>query len=242
VRKVVPVDTKAGIRKEETPTWTKIQEHIAYFAKNDDIDTLLIYISCHGVNGRLNEYSETNMFRLGKSSELISLNAFEEQLETLNKIDKLILFLDRCFPPMVKFKDRQRKFVQINACSEGEPATLKDEGSLFTTYVIQGLKARSEKRECSENCQHCLSYWDKRTEYISIDSLFDYVNKHLKHKAPPPNRHLKSTWDDIAFFTEDVVHIEFSSKDGKTPIRLSLEYLKNINEVKLMLLKAFKGK
>ncbi|XP_060604637.1 uncharacterized protein LOC132757385 [Ruditapes philippinarum] len=235
VKTVVPCDTKKETKKEET--WTKIQKHIADFAKNEDIDTLLIYISCHGDNGKDKESSERNMFRLGKSSEYISLVAFEEQLETLNKIDKLIIFLDRCFPPMVEFKDRNRDFVQINACSEGEKAILKDEGSLFTTYVIQGLKARSEKRECSKDCEHCFSYWNKRTEYISIDSLFDYVNKHLKQKAPTSKRHLKGTLYDIAFFTEEMVHIEFTSKD-KT-IRLQLEYLKNIDEVKGMLLKEF---
>ncbi|XP_060568894.1 uncharacterized protein LOC132727423 [Ruditapes philippinarum] len=252
VKTVVPDDTKTANKTEETPTWTKITEHIAHFAKDVNIDTLLMYFSCHGADEEVENLEKSdpseafkssvqeNMFQLGKSSELISLKDFQKEIESLKNVNKLILFLDRCFPPMIDFKDSQREFIQINACSEGEKAILNDEGSLFTKYVIQGLKARSEKRECSKDCHHCSSYWERRTEYISIDNLFDYVNKHLKQKAPTPKRHLKSTLNDIAFFTEDVVHIEFTSKGSQTPVRLPLEYLKNIDEVKLMLLKEFK--
>jgi hypothetical protein len=240
VKTVVPDNTKTETKKEDTPTWTKIKEHIAHFAKDENIDTLLVYFSCHGTNGEvLKDCTDRNMFQLGKSSELISLGDFQKEINKLNK--KVILFLDRCFPPMVEFKDNIKEFIQINACSEGQNAVFTDKGSLFTQCVIQGLKARSEKEECSKDCEHCLSYWEKRTEYISIESLSKYVNQHVKLKAHLPKKHVKITEFDIAFFTEDVVNIDFTREIGENPISLSLKYLTNIDEVKLMLLKEING-
>jgi hypothetical protein len=226
----------------ESQTWLKIKEHIKNFSEDKEIDTLLIYFSCHGGNS-----ADGSMFELGKKSEYISLDEFQKELDKLHKIDRLILFLDRCFPPKVTFL-ANRKFVQINACSDNKKAVLNEEGSLFTKYVINGLKARSEVRECSKDCNHCYSYWNSRTEYISVCNLYDYVNKHLELKAPQPDWKLESIWDNIAFFTDEVVEIEFTfqrepstSKDDVITIPLPLGYLKNIDEVKQEIMLAFKG-
>ncbi|XP_060595065.1 uncharacterized protein LOC132749353 isoform X2 [Ruditapes philippinarum] len=238
VKTVVPGDTKMKTETGESQTWLKIKEHIKNFSEDKEIDTLLIYFSCHGGSS-----ADGSMFELGKKSEYISLVEFQKELHKLHKIDRLILFLDRCFPPKVTLTNR--KFVQINACSKNKKAVLNEEGSLFTKYVIQALKARSEERECSKDCEHCYSYWSSRTEYVSICSLYDYVNKHLELKAPQPDWKLESIWDNIAFFTDEVVEIEFTfhkepSEDGGITIPLSLGYLKNIDEVKQKILLAFK--
>jgi hypothetical protein len=233
VKTVVPGVT------EESPIWPTIKNHIENFSEDGDINTLLIYFSCHGGSS-----ADESMFELGKKTEYISLDEFQNELNKLHKIDRLIIFLDRCFPPKLTFE--KRKFVQINACSEDKKAVLNKEGSLFTKYVIQGLKARSEERECTKDCNHCYSYWSSRTEYVSICSLYDYVNKHLELKAPQPDWKLESIWDNIAFFTDEVVEIEFTfhkepSEDGGITIPLSLRYLKNMDEVKQKILSAFKG-
>ncbi|XP_060595068.1 uncharacterized protein LOC132749356 isoform X2 [Ruditapes philippinarum] len=232
VKTVVPDDSKMEPDTEESPTWTEIKKHIESFSKDEDIDTLLIYFSCHGgrsVGG--------NMFELGKKSEYVSLDDFQKELQKLHKIDRLILFLDRCYPPKVTLTNE--KFVQINACSKDLKAVLNEEGSLFTKYVIQALKARSEERECSKDCKHCYSYWNSRTEYVSIYSLYNYVDKHLELKAHRPDWKLESFRDNIAFFTDEVVKIEFK-KDGCKPIHLSLGYLKSMDEVKQKIFLAFK--
>ncbi|XP_060554325.1 uncharacterized protein LOC132715351 [Ruditapes philippinarum] len=233
VKTVVPDDSESKTKKGESQTWLKIKGHIKNFSEDKEIDTLLIYFSCHGGSS-----TDGNMFELGKKSEYISLDEFQKELDKLHKIDRLILFLDRCFPPKVTLE--KRKFVQINACSEDKKAVLNEEGSLFTKYVIQGLKGRSEERECSKDCKHCDCFWNSRTEYVSICSLYDYVNKHLELKAPQPDWKLESFGENIAFFTDEVVKIEFSSKDAGITIPLSLGCLKNMDMVKQEILLAFK--
>ncbi|XP_060593324.1 uncharacterized protein LOC132747735 isoform X2 [Ruditapes philippinarum] len=216
---------------EKMSAWKQIQKHLAAFNKDEEINTLLIYFSCHGESS-----VEGNMFHLGQK-EYISADDFQKELDKLNRINQLIIFLDRCFPPMVKFTDRM--FIQINACSDKDAAVLKKEGSWFTKYVIQGLKARSEERKCSKDCQHCVDYWKPKTEYISVFDLFDYVNKHLQRKAPKPHWQGKGVGENIAFFTDEVVEIRFTSKDDKTDARLPLGYLKHFDEVKERLFEAF---
>jgi hypothetical protein len=232
VKTVVPDNKKMEASSEESPTWTKIKDHIKNFSEDKEIDTLLIYFSCHGGSS-----ADGSMFELGKKSEYISFDDFQFELEKLHRIDRLILFLDRCYPPKVTLANM--KFVQINACSKNKKAVLNEEGSLFTKYVIQGLKARSEERECSKNCKHCNSYWNSRTEYISICNLYDYVDKHLELKAPKPDWKLESFWGNIAFFTDEVVEIEFTYE--KKTITISLGYMKDIDEVKVKILLAFQG-
>jgi hypothetical protein len=232
VKTVVPSENNV----EKMSAWTQIQKHIKAFSEDEEIDTLLIYFSCHGESS-----AEGNMFHLGKK-EYISSDDFQKELDKLKEIDQLIIFLDRCFPPMVKFTDR--KFIQINACSDKDAAVLKEEGSLFTKYVIQGLKARSEERECSKDCQHCVDYWKPKTEYISVFALFDYVNNHLQRKAPKPHWQGKGVGKNIAFFTGEVVEIKFTSKDEKSEKRyapLPLSYLKHFDELRERLLEAFEG-
>ncbi|XP_053391204.1 uncharacterized protein LOC128554016 isoform X2 [Mercenaria mercenaria] len=246
VRTVIPsIPDKPDNPKleEEQELWPKVKEHIRYFSNETEIDTLLIYFSCHDAsNMGTGDAKNHNVFRFGSASDNITLDQFEDELESLENIDKLIIFLDRCFPPLVRFKKRDRKFIQINACKQDEMADITDSGSVFTKYLIQGLKAKSERKKCSDsNCQHCDAYWSNSSgsDFISVSSLFDYVKKHMEAiQGPLPVPTMQIDFQNIAFYTDEEVIIEFTCEEEQK--RVPLEYLQNMELLQDTLYEVFK--
>ncbi|XP_053376441.1 uncharacterized protein LOC128547509 [Mercenaria mercenaria] len=216
--------------------WPKVKEYIDIFSEDEDIDTLLIYISCHGSKNKGSGDAQNNCFEFG--SESIAMTNFQEELERLVNVDKLMVVLDRCHPSRIKFQDG-RKFIQINACKENEKADITDEGSIFTKYLLQGLKAKSEGKRCSNNCQSCNDYWAKRTDFITVHSLYDYVKNHMKNVSPTIGFELEGDSSNIAFYTDDQVLIEFEDCTGKTKKDVPLEYLQEMKQLESKLFKMF---
>ncbi|XP_053375946.1 uncharacterized protein LOC123534516 [Mercenaria mercenaria] len=215
--------------------WPKVKECIDIFSEDKDIDTLLIYFSCHGAKNKGSGDAENNCFELG--SESIAMTTFQKELKRLDNIDKLVIVLDRCHPSRIKFQDG-RKFIQINACKENQKADITDEGSIFTKYLVQGLKANSEGKRCADNCQCCNDYWAKRTDFITVQSLYDYVKHHMRKVSPTIALDLQGDSSNIAFYTDDQVLIEFEDCTG-TKKDVPLEYLQNIEQLESKLFKMF---
>lgn len=239
VRFVAP--EKPGRQQDGTDAeklWPKVKEEIEYFSKRTDVKHLLIYFSCHGAKEDGAENKGKNRFELGSGSDFISLEDFEEELKKLEAKEKLIVFLDRCYPPMLRSR---QKMLQINACKEHERAEFNKNGSTFTKYLIQGLKAQSEKT-CPDKCEHCEAYWSNSGYFISGQFLFDYLKNHFKGKQQTPDWQQCAGWTGgIAFYTDEIVEIEFSSRDdGKHKKHVQLQYLSTIDELKEKLLDEFK--
>jgi hypothetical protein len=195
---------------------------------------MLIYISCHGArsNG-----SEDFKFQLGSSpDDSITLQQFEEELELLGKIEKLIIVLDRCYPPLVRLEKRDREYIQMNSCKQDQKAQMDNNGSLFTRFFIRGLKAKSEGKICPDNCKPCIDYWDGSKDFITVYNLYDYIKGHLSDEQTPFCT-TQVTDHNIAFYTGDRVEIQFSHKDSSKNI--PLDHIKDMEELKKKLKEAF---
>ncbi|XP_053375941.1 uncharacterized protein LOC123534174 isoform X2 [Mercenaria mercenaria] len=240
VRVVVP--NKPGTLEAREKLWPEVKKHIEVFSKESEIDTLLIYYSCHGEN--LMDESQSNVFKLGSASDNIRLDEFEEELDCLGNIDKLIIVLDRCYPPKIKTKKR-KQIIQINACHEEQEAKMTDEGSIFTKYFIQGLKAKSDKKKCLSGCEHCVTYWSNISDFISATPLFDYVRDHMsEYDDSQPVGVTPLEWRNIAFYTHEKVEIDFTwqrdDQSDKVQREIPLEYLQTLNQLEEKLCKVFR--
>ncbi|XP_060570224.1 uncharacterized protein LOC132728581 isoform X2 [Ruditapes philippinarum] len=218
--------------------WPKVKANIKEFSKRKDIDTMLIYISCHGAKSNGSGDTKDFQFQLGSSpDDSITLKEFEKELELLENIGKLIIVLDRCYPPLVRFKKRTRVYIQMNSCKQDEKAQMDSNGSFFTRVLIRGLKAKSEGDICPDNCQPCIDYWNRSKDFISVHNLYDYIEGHLSGQTPVYEPHLNGQSSNIAFYTGDRVVIQFSHKNSDKNI--SLNYLKDMKELKKKLKEEF---
>ena len=228
--------------KSNEALWPKVEEEVDKFAEEKDIDTLLLYFTCHGTK---EQADASNQFQLGSPSDSINQQQFEELLKRLDEEIKLIMILDRCYPVLVKFKDR--KFVQINSCKETEIARMNKDGSFFTKWFIQGLKAKSEPNNCAGDCKHCNDYWKRNTSFITVESLYDYIKGHLKEnkkQTPVRSINLKDHDSNIAYYTGSTVSLDFfcCTKGRKIRKKVELKYLKDMTELKNKLKKEFERK
>ncbi|XP_060554454.1 uncharacterized protein LOC132715468 [Ruditapes philippinarum] len=220
-------------QEDNEKLWPKVKEHIVSFSERSDIDTLLIYFSCHGEK-------ENHRFVLGSDSDSDSftVDEFKIELERLKNIKMLYIFLDRCFPPTLAFTNDQRKYIQINACGSNEEADFTKNGSVFTKHFIDGLKARSEGMKCNIHCTACMDFWRQNTDFITVSSLFEYIKKHMKRTKGTPTISLNDH-TNIAFHTDEEVKIDFTECETKTEHVIPLSYIKDIEELEQMLLQEF---
>ncbi|XP_060563823.1 uncharacterized protein LOC132723164 [Ruditapes philippinarum] len=209
--------------------WPKVKENITYFSEKTDINTMLIYISCHGSPSN---QSEDSKFHLGSSEDSITLSQFKEELKQLENIGKLIIVLDRCYPPVLNLDTIH---IQMNSCSPDQKAQMDNNGSLFTRFFIRGLKARSEGEMCPDNCQPCSDYWNRSKDFITVTNLYDYIKGHLTDRTPECVTHVYD--HNIAFYTGDRVKIEFSHEDSSKNI--PLDHLKDMDELEKKLKEVF---
>jgi hypothetical protein len=155
----------------------------------------------------------------------------------LENIEKLIIILDRCYPPLVRFKNRDRVYVQINSCMPTQKAEMDSNGSIFTRYLIGGLKAKSERIICPDTCQPCNDYWSKSKNFITVHNLFDYIKCHLREQTPIYTQNFYNHDNNIAFYTGTRVELQFSHKN--TSKSIPLDYLKDMKELKKKLKEEF---
>ncbi|XP_060561631.1 uncharacterized protein LOC132721361 [Ruditapes philippinarum] len=236
IRTVVPAAPDR--LNDEEKLWPKVNESICYFSQRTDIDTMLIYISCHGARSNGSGDMKDFQFQLGSSpNDSISLYQFEKELERLVNIEKLIIVLDRCYPPLVRLEKRDRVYIQMNSCKQDQKAQMDNNGSLFTRFFIRGLKAKSEGKICSDNCQPCIDYWNRSKDFITIHNLYDYIKGHLNDQTPVYEPHLYDHSSNIAFYTGDRVEIQFSHKNSSKNI--PLDHLKDMKELKKKLKEEF---
>ena len=216
-----------------------MKEQIGYFSETMDIDTLLIYFSCHG-------NKENQSFILASDSDSFTKEEFQNELKRLKNIKTLLIVLDRCFPPSLNFDDDKDKYVLINACGHDEETSFSTEfGSTFTQYFIKGLKGRSERDTCNEECEICDDFWRKNTYFITVSHLFDFVEKHVKKKSnneSTPTLSGKHILRNIAFYTDDKVYINFLECETNTVEEVPLEYFRDMEELETKLLNDFKSK
>lgn len=243
VRIIVPDKPGKQCERDEEKLSSKVKREIEYFRSKSGIETLLIYFSCHGIQGNGSEGDDCkNKFKLCSSGldDIITQDEFEKELESLKNI-KLLVFLDRCFPPILNFKNRDQ-IVQINACEKDKKADFNDDGSIFTKYLIQGLKARSEEKKCSADCNSCDKYWANRGDFISVRSLFEYVKDHMEkvNENLIPDMQQKTGWDCIAYYTDEVVEVDFTCNDDMKHI--PLRYLQDMCQLKEKIFEEFKRK
>lgn len=219
-----------------------MDEAMKQLSKDRDITTLLIYISCHGIG------KDEHRLQLGSDTCTISMDDFQTSLETLKKIERVVLFLDCCYPSMIHLNNK--KYIQINACEETQQALVDDTGSRFTRYLIRGLKANSEKTKCTDECKHCKAYWDKRTDFVSVPSLFEYINNHMENIVPTPCWQFKADFSNIAFYTDEEVLIDFKNVSGRKDsppkpdqtVQVQLEYFQKMKQLEDKLLEKFQSK
>ncbi|XP_053379634.1 uncharacterized protein LOC128548534 isoform X2 [Mercenaria mercenaria] len=209
-----------------------------------DLQTLIIYITCHGENR--NDTKDNFNFRLSET-DTVTLKEFEDALgqckEKLDQLNKVMLFFDCCHPPEeVNIKGiAKANVIQLNACEDYQKAHSTNEGSIFTKFLIQGLKAKAEGSTCGENeCTSCKKYWDLRTDYVTVERLLEYINDHIDTRQRP-RLLFSGNHDDfkIAFYTGEEVVIEFTVVNSEEKQTIKLKHFKDMEQIETQLYEKF---
>ncbi|XP_053379713.1 uncharacterized protein LOC128548550 isoform X2 [Mercenaria mercenaria] len=210
---------------------------------HSDLETLIIYISCHG---KKDDAKGTFTFELSKSKG-ITLNEFQNALETqLKQLTKVMVFFDCCNPPKISLEGT--KVVQINACGSDQRAyAITKDASCFTTFLVQGLTAYAVGNPCgTSGCKKCKEYWHHRTDYVTVGNLIRYINGHMDVNQTAKIHMIEGTHDDIniAYYTDEEMQIKFTETDSKdtadgNEIELQLEFFKTMKKIKEELRRRF---
>ncbi|KAH3755131.1 hypothetical protein DPMN_189817 [Dreissena polymorpha] len=133
--------------------------------------------------------------QVGKD-EFYSLNALSEKFNEWKMkkphFDKVIAFLDCCYPEKMNLKGL--KLIQINATASMETKVDKIHGNPLLNYVMQAFTATAYGKGCIlEDCE-CSNIL--QGSFITLNDLWLYLNEHTKHEA--------STFDIPFMHTEHI--------------------------------------
>jgi hypothetical protein len=191
---------------------SEIDSAIQSLQKNQ-VKTLLIYVSCHGLEGKQEVYSH---FQLGSTN--LPLKEFEDKLQQLSKVMTFVIVLDRCRAPKVNIP--QKCIIQINSCKETERSSTCSDGSPFTKYFVQALKGAPSQCWLSshEDCRLCKKFQKRMKRFLSVQKIYEYVKEHMKRdtvtKLQTPILHLSGDKTRLAIFTvEEVITLRSRNRN-----------------------------
>ncbi|KAH3890560.1 uncharacterized protein LOC127852206 isoform X2 [Dreissena polymorpha] len=130
-----------------------------------DIHTLVFLYSGH------NHAKEG--FWLGEN-EYYSMERINNKIKEREKIEQVIAFLDCCKSKPIEVRT-ETILIQFNASGQKDDAIcVPNEDSFFTKYLVQAFTMKASGGECSLHKSHCTMKGD----FISLGSLWDYLNEH----------------------------------------------------------------
>lgn len=214
--------------------------------KQANIQTLVFYFSGHGKGP-----DSGNSFQLGSKEDLLKTDDLQKMLESLTdvNVDKVILFMDRCYPPEICLKETKEREtvinckkikvtiqkVQINACETENAAPID---SRLTKYLIEGLKPSSNKTKSGN---------DKlEDDFITVTDLHQYTeNRYKEDKLQiepvfyfPGGIKCKDL--KIAYKNSEPVTVEFNF--GRRIESVEVDLFQHIDGLKSEIMKRFGGK
>lgn len=144
------------------------------WVKETKPDTLVMYVSCHRKKTNQLPSMHDDRFILGSDSEQLTKDKFQMMLEdaTSGNVKRVILFLDRCYPNGIELNGS--KLIQLNACQPTEQSSIITKESIFTKYLIQGLKAGVHKLKGDKDKKLCST-----SDYVSISSLMEFTSEQM---------------------------------------------------------------
>lgn len=135
-------ETNVKVVKPDKPSKTDKEKLVSKFeAKMKEIKkemnglekhtskTLLVYFSCHG--------DRNGHFKLGLENDTLEKKKMEQLLDCL-KAEKVIMFMDRCYPPEIELQEGTKK-LQLNACKIDEETSV---ASPFTKHLVEVMTER----------------------------------------------------------------------------------------------------
>lgn len=142
---------------------------------------------------------------MNTAAEYLNVNELVEHINGFDPLQMAMFVFDCCNAPNI-IREKctfEPRIFQINSCNTDQESLVSTliENSYFTRFFIQGLtQAVDRNQKCflgNDKCLLCEERRPAKKDYITVLSLFEYVDAHMKAKRESSGKHISVDWKPV---------------------------------------------